>query len=198
VGGRWKRVLHQRPHLLKTFPPKWSRSETDLDSLILPEADLDSLKSRPESGLDCLICSKFGGCVPRWGVGSSVSSTSERTSFCSPAFPVTRLKNVPRYTVTASEPRANNVKLCKDFYHNAKARIWPWLSDMCQIRWTADYGPRGSPPPASGPPSAHQRSPLHGHGGEFGTYKTVKARFRKRWRANLLLRTSVSHPTFNE
>jgi len=46
---------------------------------------------------------------------------------------------------TAAERKGNQLKGLKDFYLNAKARIWPWLSYMCHIRSTAAC----PPPPRS-------------------------------------------------
>ena len=39
----------------------------------------------------------------------------------------------------------NQFKRFKGFYLKAKARIWPWLSDMCHIRSTAVARPAFSP-----------------------------------------------------
>ena len=37
-------------------------------------------------------------------------------------------------SLTASEPRGNNLTRFKDFNLQATARIWPWLSYMCHIQ----------------------------------------------------------------
>jgi len=41
--------------------------------------------------------------------------------------------------VSSSERRGNNLNGLKDFYMNAKARIWPRLSYVCHIRSTEDH-----------------------------------------------------------
>ena len=43
---------------------------------------------------------------------------------------------------TVCERRVNNLKVSRDFYLEAKARIWPWLSYMCHIGSTAAYESR--------------------------------------------------------
>jgi hypothetical protein len=42
----------------------------------------------------------------------------------------------------ASEQRENTLKGFKDFNLKAKAGIWPWLSYMCHIRYSADSSAR--------------------------------------------------------
>ena len=47
------------------------------------------------------------------------------------------------FRVSASERRGDTLKDFKDFYLEVKARIWPWLSNMLQVRSTADVPEEG-------------------------------------------------------
>jgi len=49
-----------------------------------------------------------------------------------------KLKMIKVCRGTTFERRGNNVKHVNDFYLKAKARIWPCLSYVCNIRSTAD------------------------------------------------------------